>query len=207
MLEGLYGIANGTDPEGIASMTEALLASGARVVQVRWKHAPAGPLIALVRALMPRCHEAGARCLVNDRVDVAAIAGADGVHLGDDDLPLETVRAQLPAGAWVGISTHSLDGVDAAVRAGADYLGFGPVFETDSRPDPSPVVHLEGLRAAVVRAGKVPVVAIGGIGTQNIADVARTGCAAAAVIADIVGASDPAATARSLHQEFLRAAA
>ena len=204
---GLYAIADlgpqGADPEALAG---ALLACGPAALQLRWKDPPgAGAFLEVARRLADRCRARGIPFIVNDRVDVAALAGADGVHLGQDDLPLAAARRLLPPGTLVGVSTHTLAQVEAAVADGADYLGFGPVFATATKARPDRVVGLEGLAAAVRAAAPVPVVAIGGLGLDTVADVAATGALCAAVIGDVLRAGDVGARAAAVHQAFLAA--
>src|SRR5262249_19903474 len=139
--------------------------------------------------------------IVNDRLDVALLVGADGVHLGQDDLALEDAR-RIGRGLIIGVSTHNLEQVRAS--AGADYLGFGPVFATATKERPGPVRGLDGRAAAARAAAPVPVVAIGGIIVERAADVAATGAAAAAVIAAVNGAPDPTAAARAIASAFSR---
>ena len=144
---------------------------------------------------------AGALLIVNDRLDVALAADADGVHLGQDDLPLAAAIHALGAARarmLVGISTHDLAQVAAAVAGGADYLGFGPVFPTATKANPDPVVGLDGLRAACARAGQVPVVAIGGVGVAAASALHAAGAAAACAISAVNGAADRAAAAQAL---------
>lgn len=186
---------------------EALLAAQPCVLQLRGKGVADRGLVALGRALGPLCRRAGVPFCMNDRPDLAFLAEADVVHVGQDDLPLAEVRrvqARLGRATPIGVSTHNLAQARAAVEAGADYIGFGPVFATSSKEKPDPEVGLAGL-AAVVAAVKVPVVAIGGITRQTIAAVAGTGAAAAAVIGDINQASDPTAAGRAIAAAFLSA--
>ncbi len=204
---GLYAIADlaagAADPEALAGQ---LLACGPAALQLRWKDPPgAGAFLEVARRLAALSRAAGVPFIVNDRVDVAALAGADGVHLGQDDLPLAAARRLLPPGTLVGVSTHTLAQVEAAVAEGADYLGFGPVFATSTKARPDPVVGPGGLAAAVRAAAPVPVVAIGGITLERVAEVAGTGAACAAVIGDVLGAADVAARAAAVHQAFLDA--
>lgn len=201
-IRGFYAILD-RDDEALA---RALVAGGgARVLQVRIKPrgGPAAAAAELVRiAAMARrvCDEAGLPLVVNDRVDVALIAGADGVHLGQRDLPIAEARAIAGARLFVGVSTHDLDQVRAACAAGADYLGFGPVFATSTKENPDAVQGIEGLRAAVASC-TVPVVAIGGISTDQAAPIFATGAAAICAISAVNDAADPSATA----QQFSRA--
>jgi len=136
--------------------------------------------------------------IVNDRVDVAALVGAAGVHLGQEDLPAAAARAQLGPRAIIGLSTHDPVQLDAAVREGiADYLAYGPVFVTTSKARPDPTQGLAALAAARRRCPH-PLVAIGGIDGDRLADVLATGADAVAVIAAIARAGDPEAATRTL---------
>lgn len=175
------------------------LVSEARVLQVRIKRR--GALVDvqdLLRiAWMARrvCDDAGAALIVNDRVDVALAVEADGVHLGQTDLPLAAAR-QLAGDLWIGISTHNLEQVYAACAGGADYLGFGPVFATQTKEQPDPVQGLESLASAVRAAGGRPVVAIGGITTETVGAVYQTGAQAVCAISAVNQSSDPCDSAR-----------
>ena len=194
-LRGLYAIAGATE------LALACARGGARVLQLRIKGAPAGELLRAARA----CREAGALLIVDDRPDVAALCGADGVHLGQDDLGPADARAVLGPDALIGVSTHSEAEIDAALAAGADYLGFGPIFATRSKPGaPLPPPHgVEGLSRAVKRARGRPVVAIGGLTVQNAPLVAAAGAACAAALAELREAADPEAKARAFAEAFI----
>jgi thiamine-phosphate pyrophosphorylase len=183
---------------------DAWLDAGVRLVQLRAKTGPAGRLLAVADAMVRRCRTAGARLIVNDRADVAAMAGAGGVHLGQEDLAPAAVRAFMDPAAWVGLSTHTDAQVDAGCREPVTYLAIGPVFSTATKDRPDPCVSLEGVeRAAGLahRAG-LPIVAIGGITLATTPSVLRAGADAVAVIADLF-TGDPADRAR----EYLQALA
>ncbi len=202
---GLYGMADVGALErrevSLEDGVRALLDGGAPIVQLRWKDASAGPMLKAARLLVARCKQYGALAIVNDRVDIAVASGAAGVHLGQDDLFVAQARSLLPAGALVGVSTHDLRQVDAALADGADYIGYGPVFSTATKTNPDPVVGLDGLAGAVARvAGRVPVVAIGGIDLPRVSSVAATGADLAAVVSDIIGHADIAGRARAVHE-------
>ena len=199
---GLYAIVDGSAPRPPLELVGAFVRGGAAVIQLRLKQAGAGELLRVAREARKVC--AGrALLLVNDRPDVARLAEADGVHLGQEDLPWAAARAILGPGGLVGVSTHSDQEIDGA--QGADYIGFGPIFATASKPgSPLPPPHrIEGLRRAVQRSS-VPVVAIGGITSANAGDVARAGARCAAAIAQLCGAADPEAAAREMAQAFSR---
>lgn len=199
-VRGCYAILEGDDPALAAALVEP--GRGAvTVLQVRCKDASTRELMAAARTARAITAEAGALLIINDRLDVALAVGADGVHLGQDDLPLAAaVRALGPARErmLIGISTHTRAQVEEAVTGGADYLGFGPVFATATKANPDPVVGLVGLAEACAAAGAVPVVAIGGVTPASALDLHRAGAAAACAIAAVNRAADPAAAARAL---------
>ena len=198
-LTGFYAVLDRDD----LNLARTLLAAGAKALQIRIKpEVPlgAGELVRIARACRQLCDEAGAALIVNDRIDVALAAKADGVHLGQTDLPLREARRLAGARLWIGISTHHLAQVTLARAGGADYLGFGPVFLTRTKKNPDPVQGLTGLRAAVKMAGDVPVVAIGGIAPENAPGVYATGAAAICAIGSVNDSSDVMGNARRLHR-------
>jgi thiamine-phosphate pyrophosphorylase len=205
-LRGLYAIVDGSAARPPLELVQAFLRGGASVVQLRLKTLPARELVAVAREAAAICRQRDALLLVNDRPDVARVAGADGVHLGQEDFPPAAAREVLGDDSLIGVSTHSDAEIDAALAAGADYLGFGPVFETRSKADaPLPQPHgLSGLERAVRRAAPVPVVAIGGLTAGSAAGVARTGAACAAAIGELCHAADPESAARALAEAFAR---
>jgi thiamine-phosphate pyrophosphorylase len=196
-IRGCYAILD-RDDEALA---RALLGAAA-VLQVRLKPARTCDVLAAARMARRVTRELGALLIVNDRLDVALAVHADGVHVGQEDLPLADVRRLAPD-LIVGVSTHDLAQVRAAVAGGADYLGFGPVFPTTTKENPDPVVGLEGLAAAVAAAGRVPVVAIGGIRLEHAAAIAATGAAAACAIGAVNQASAIGVAARTVARAWL----
>jgi thiamine-phosphate pyrophosphorylase len=188
----------------LVEVVRAGLAGGAPMIQLRAKEASAREMAGLARRLLAETRAAGALFLVNDRVDVALAVGADGAHIGADDLPLEAARAIVPRGFLLGRSVDSAAEAAAAARAGADYLGVGPVFATGSKSDAGPVVGLEGVRAACEAAGGVPVVGIGGIDAGNAAAVGEAGAAGVAVISAVMRAPDPRAAVERLLEGVAR---
>lgn len=187
--------ANGRDPVAVAS--EAV-EGGADVIQLREKDIPAREIMALGRAIRKAIAGTGALFIINDRPDIAAASGADGVHLGQDDLPPEEARAILGKGKIIGISTHSLEQALAAEKAGADYVGVGPVFATPTKPDYVPVGT--GLVREVSKTIKIPFVAIGGIDAGNIGQVLDAGARRIAVVRAVCGAGDVRNAAKSLKE-------
>jgi thiamine-phosphate pyrophosphorylase len=129
--------------------------------------------------------------IVNDRVDLAFLSQAAGAHVGQDDVPPRAARAQLGAAAIVGFSTHTIDQIEAAAREPVTYIAVGPVFGTKTKATGYEAVGLGLVRAAVARAGGLPVVAIGGITLERAPEVLATGASAVAVISDLVAGGDP----------------
>ncbi len=202
-LSGIYAIAD-DDPRWASGPREVVtgaLAGGASAVQVRHKHLCDRDALALAEWAAAACRRAGALCFANDRFDLADLARADGVHLGDEDLPPERIPPDVRSRLLVGLSTHTLEQVRASRERPVDYVAFGPVFGTTSKDSKWPARGLDALREAVRLAGR-PLVAIGGIGLENVADVAAAGAAAAAVISAVAGASDPAEAVRRLAERF-----
>jgi thiamine-phosphate pyrophosphorylase len=174
---------------------QKLVDAGVRLIQYRNKRASARQLFETSRELAEFLKPAGVQFIVNDRADVAALAGADGVHVGQDDLGVDQAREVLGAGKWVGVSTHDPEQFQAAVATSADYLAVGPVFATGSKENPDPVVGLEFVRQARVMTDK-PIVAIGGIALESAAEVMDAGADSVAVISDILRAENPGQRAR-----------
>lgn len=169
-------------------LNNALL-GGVQLLQLRQKQPGDQHYLSRARQLKTLCAKFSVPFIVNDRPDLAFLSAADGLHLGQGDLDIIDARRIVGEEMFIGRSTHSLDQALAAEAEGADYLGFGPVFQTTSKKNPDPVVGVEELRE-VVRQVSLPVVAIGGIDSQNIAMVKDTGVAAIAVIRAIVGSDD-----------------
>jgi thiamine-phosphate pyrophosphorylase len=186
-------LAAGKDHVAIA---EAALAGGADVIQLRDKQGSLRDLLRQARAIQTLCRARGALFIVNDRVDLALAADADGAHVGQDDLPAEAARRLLGrAGKLLGVSTHDVEQARAALAAGADYIGFGPMFATGTKETgyaPRGLAALGDVRRAV---GGLPILAIGGITEDNVAAVVRAGATAPAVISAVVAAPDIAAAA------------
>jgi thiamine-phosphate pyrophosphorylase len=209
---GYYAILDmtptGLDDAGVLTARAAqLIAAGPCCLQLRAKGADARALAAAARVVLPLCREARVPFCVNDRMDVALAVGADAVHLGQDDLPLaDALAVRQRAGRpelTIGFSTHNRAQAVEAAAAGADYIGFGPIFGTASKHNPDPTVGVAAL-AEVCRAVGVPVVAIGGITLDGVEAVAAAGASAAAVIAAVANAPDPAAAGRRVATAFRR---
>jgi thiamine-phosphate pyrophosphorylase len=185
--------AGGHEPVALARI---LLDAGARIMQLRLKDFGSRDFLAAARAVAAACHERGALLIVNDRADIARLAGADGVHVGQADLPLEAARQIAGTDKLVGVSTHTVEQARAAEAGGADYIGFGAIY-TGGLKNVKNARGLEGLR--MVRAAvKIPIVAIGGISEQTIKQVLAAGADAAAIITDVVRAPDIPAKVRAI---------
>jgi thiamine-phosphate pyrophosphorylase len=203
---GLYAIVDpafcdGRDPLAVA---DAILAGGCAVLQLRDKRRSPAELGALAHALHARCRAAGVAFVVNDHASLAADTHAEGLHLGQSDLPIERARSLVPMTTRIGLSTHSPEQARDAVMRGADLIGFGPIFPTRSKQQPDPVVGVPALRA-LCETLPVPIVAIGGITPENLDAVAETGVALVAAISAVCGAPDPESTARAMHARILAA--
>ena len=167
-----------------------MLAGGASFIQLRDKRASAGEFYNSLAEVISLTRERDAKVIVNDRVDIALAAGADGVHVGQDDLPATEARKILGPEAIIGVSTHSLEQFRSALELPVDYIAIGPIFQTRTKKDHDPVVGLETLRLVTSIAGRMPVVAIGGINLENAASVLESGADSVAVIADVLSIAD-----------------
>jgi thiamine-phosphate pyrophosphorylase len=181
----------------------AALEGGVDIVQLREKSAPDDAVVEAGRRMRELCDRHGALFIVNDRADLAVACGADGVHVGQDDEALDSVRETVGPELIVGISTHSPEQVDAGLSSIADYLGVGPVYATPTKAGVQPV-GLDLVRYAAEYAAAKPWFAIGGIDESNAAAVADAGAARIAVVRAIRDADDPRAAAAGLAREEAR---
>jgi thiamine-phosphate pyrophosphorylase len=186
-----------TEPAG--ETAQKLMDAGVKLLQYRAKDAGARELLTESRTIGEVVRRAKCTFIVKDRPDVAYLAGADGVHVGQDDLDVEQARKVIGQDRWVGVSTHNLEQFQAAAATSADYIAVGPIFQTGSKANPDPVVGTDLLRRVRALSQK-PIVAIGGITLDRAAEVLKAGADSVAVISDILKAKDPAAMAR----EFIR---
>lgn len=204
---GLYPIVDvetlGARGLEVIEFAQAVLAAHPRLLQLRAKASGARETLELLRALKPRCAAAGTLLFANDRPDLAVLAGADGVHVGQGDLAVADVRAFAPK-LKVGISTHGVAELEAALAERPAYVAFGPVFATSSKRNPEPTVGSAGLAEAGLRARRagVPLVAIGGIDLERAPNVAEH-----AALAAVIGALVPAAGAGAFEEVRARARA
>ena len=179
----------------IPELAERLVEAGVELFQYRDKSGSGRRILQNSKALVGRFSARGVRIIVNDRADLAAIASAGGVHIGQEDLSVDDARKTCGTGLWVGVSTHNLEQLRAADATSADYIAVGPIFPTGTKANPDPVVGLEFLRTAR-RVTRKPLVAIGGITVESAGDVYQAGADSIAVIRDLMAASDPAQRAR-----------
>jgi thiamine-phosphate pyrophosphorylase len=192
------------------SFVEMMAESGVELLQYRNKRASSRELFEAsqsISATLSRLAKPGSyepRFIVNDRADIAVLANAQGVHVGQQDLNVEEARAIVGPDILVGVSTHSLEQLDAADKTSADYIAFGPIFPTGSKENPDPVVGLDLLREARQHTQK-PIVAIGGITLERAAEVFRAGADSLAVARDLIGAENPAARAQLFLKQAARA--
>ncbi|BCV22719.1 thiamine-phosphate synthase [Moorella sp. Hama-1] len=185
-------------------LVRAALAGGATAIQLREKDLPAREQVELGRAIRELTRAAGATFIVNDRLDVVQAVEADGLHIGQEDLPAPIARQLLGPDKILGVSTGTIAEARQAEADGADYLGVGSIYATGSKGDAGEPIGPEGLRA-IKEAVNIPVVGIGGINAGNAAAVIAAGAAGVAVISTVIGAPDVAAAARRLREVVTRA--
>ncbi len=205
-VSGLYPIIDTSivPKDKITTVAKAIISGGARILQLRAKELQVRDLMEVSLCVKEVTQRAAVTFIINDRVDVALLTGADGVHLGQEDIPLKDARSLLGPDAIIGVSTHNPEEAIEAALAGADYISLGPLFPTKTKEDAHPVRGLAILRAvakAVKEAapGKdIPIVAIGGITEETAPEAIASGAAACAVISDILEANDIGAKVASL---------
>lgn len=180
-----------------AEIARQAVLGGATIIQLRDKGRSCTELTALGREIAAITQTAGAVFIVNDRLDVAIACGADGVHLGQDDLPVSTARQLAPPGFIIGVSVGTIEEAVEAERGGADYLALSPTFSTGSKDDAGPGHGLDRLRQ-VCRTVRIPVIAIGGINRTNVRDVIAAGAEGVAVISAVVASPKIAAASREI---------
>ncbi|MEA3345062.1 MAG: thiamine phosphate synthase [Chloroflexota bacterium] len=197
---GLYVITDAGLSRGQSHLEviRAAIAGGVTVVQYREKEATTRRMVEEAKELRELCREAGVPFIVNDRLDVALAVGADGVHVGQFDMPASTARRLLGPDKLLGVSASTVAEARQAKADGADYISASPVFSTPTKPDAPQPTGVEGLRAIVKTVGR-PVVAIGGVKAHNAAQLIQAGAAGVAVVSAIVAAEDVEAAARELR--------
>jgi thiamine-phosphate pyrophosphorylase len=186
-------------------LTRLAIAGGADTIQFRQKQGSTGEMIEVARNMKRLCAEAGVTFIVNDRLDVAVAAEADGVHLGQEDFPIPMGREILGKDRIVGGSAATMEEAQKCLSEGADYVGFGPVFPTSSKDDAGPVSGIEILKQ-VVEAISVPIIAIGGISAENTSEVLSAGAHGIAVISAVCCQENPQQATSGLYQALHTAA-
>lgn len=197
-------VVTGLEASGGRSTVDAArdaLLGGTDIIQLREKTLKDGELLGSARELRRLTREAGALFIVNDRVDLALLTDADGVHVGQDDLPVASVRKLLGSGKIIGVSTHEAAQALRAVEEGADYIGVGPVFATPTKAG-RPGVTLEYVRQVAGMKLRIPWFAIGGIDGKNLVSVLEAGATRVAVVRAVVGARDPRQAAKDLKRRL-----
>lgn len=186
------------DMDGVLAQVEAAIKGGATFVQVREKHLDAREFLTEARWVVELCHKHGVKCVINDNVDIALLSGADGVHVGQDDMACAKARVALGDKRIIGVSAHTVEEAVAAAAAGADYLGSGAAFPTNTKDVHGHFVTPEDY-AAITSAVDIPVVAIGGITKDNISTLNGCGLAGAAVVSALFAQPDVEAAAREMR--------
>ncbi len=176
-------------------LADDLAKAGVRIIQLRAKHSSARFLFDISSTLVDRLSAEPVRIIINDRPDLASLTKSAGVHVGQEDLEVESARQICPSPLWVGVSTHNLQQLRAADLTSADYIAVGPIYPTTTKQNPDPVVGLDLIRAARKLTRK-PLVAIGGITVNSAAEVFEAGADSVAIISDLQNAPDPAQRAR-----------
>ena len=192
----LYGILDSgyAAEEDFPRLAAALLQGGIRILQIRAKTWSSDRIIRAARAIVPLCRAAGVPLILNDHPELVAEADADGVHIGQDDLPVDQARRLMPPGKLLGLSTHSLDQARAAIALRPDYTGFGPLFATRTKPDYRPI-GVTDIQMALQESPH-PVFCIGGIHRENLASVMAAGARRVVIVSAILQSPDPAAYCR-----------
>ena len=199
----LYVVITSTLPAEVISLTHKCVIGGADCIQLRAKGIEDDKLFAIAVEFVQICKEAAVLSIINDRVDIAVATGANGVHLGQNDLPVEQARKLQLAPLIIGKSTHSLEQLRAACKERPAYVGLGPVFATETKPT-AKAVGLDYIRQATEKLAKTGIgnVAIGGINLDNIEDVLNAGAGAIAVCSAVTKAADPTASCRALKEKI-----
>lgn len=188
-----------------AEQIDRLIAGGATLIQLRDKHAAPRDFYRQAEAALQIARAHNVQLIINDRVDIALALGADGVHLGQTDMPVEAARRLLGESVIIGVSTHNLAQAKLAANMPVDYVAFGPIFKTSTKENPDPIAGLKALRAVRTIVGALPVVAIGGITLANAEEAWQAGADAVSSIAALV--SDPSRIPENMRQMLAKSQA
>lgn len=199
----LYGIVDlgYVAPSQVAECTLSLLQGGIRIIQLRAKALPLTEVIRHARVMLPLCREHGALFVLNDYPEAAAEIGAPAVHVGQDAGPLAEIRRLVGSGVCIGRSTHSLEQARLAREEGADYIGFGPLYPTGTKPG-RPAIGLDDIAAVHSIAGSMPVFCIGGVNPATLPAVLAAGARRVVIVSWLLRQADPAAAARQLISQI-----
>jgi len=195
------GLSRGRSNPDIIKMA---VEGGATVVQLREKKASTREFLNEALKVKIYCQQHGITFIINDRIDIATAVDADGVHLGQDDMPIDYARKIIGYGKIIGISAFNVEEAVKAEEMGADYLGISPIYTTPTKPELEQGIGLEGLKK-IRQAAKIPLVAIGGMNRSNAYDVIKAGADGIAVVSGIVSADDPRQAASDIKSEIIRA--
>ncbi|MHC4456930.1 MAG: thiamine phosphate synthase [Planctomycetota bacterium] len=200
----LYIVISSSLPADVISLAHKSVAGGADCIQLRAKDIDDDKYFALAVEFVQICKDGGVLSIINDRVDIAVAAGADGVHIGQEDLPVEQVRKLQLSPLIIGKSTHSLEQLRAACQEMPTYVSLGPVFATPTKSDVSPV-GLEYVKQGITELGDTGIghVAIGGINLENVEEVLKAGAKVISVCSAVTEASDPTAACRALKEKII----
>ncbi|MEA2012189.1 MAG: thiamine phosphate synthase [Verrucomicrobiota bacterium] len=189
-MQGLYFITDSNfSRNGVINDVQIALECGVKYIQYREKNLCHNKMYENALKIVSLCNEYNANCIINDRIAVAREAKAHGIHIGQDDMPIDNARKLCPEVSMIGISTHSISQAIAAEKKGADYIGFGPVFSTSTKKIKIPPLGLTKLKDVINRVN-IPVVAIGGIKISNLPEISNCSCKSAVLISDLIGHED-----------------
>ena len=172
------------------AQVEKLIEGGATFIQLREKYASPEDFYEAAQLALEYARKRGVKIIINDRVDIALALKADGVHLGQDDLPPEEARKILGGKAIIGFSTHNLEQAIHAAKLPVDYLAIGPIYATATKKNPDQTIGLEGIRTVGKAVGDFPLVVVGGINYRNLPEIFESGADSAAIISDLIGEPD-----------------
>jgi thiamine-phosphate pyrophosphorylase len=203
-INGIYVITDGNAAHSHVEIAAAAIAGGASVIQLREKEIPDRKLLEIAKIIRKLTLDSGTLFVINNRVDIAIACGADGVHVGQDDMPASDIRKLIGSEAILGVSTTNVDEAIKAEADGADYIGVGPIFPTMTKTDAGEALGLTTIPTSkqVIR---IPLVAIGGISLENVASIASAGANSAAVISAVTGALDMTEAVKALAATFASA--
>jgi len=186
----------------VPQLARAFLAGGAQLLQVRVSTAGSGEFLSWCDEVIKEAKLFGAKVIINNRADVASLAGADGVHVGQDDLSEKEIRTKFSGLSIVGISTHTIEQLECSIKSSADYIAVGPIYKTSTKETELSAIGVKLIEHAVKICPNRPIVAIGGITLDRVKDVIEAGASTVAVISDLLVGKNPEARVRSYLAEL-----